>query len=283
METNELKFLLKLLGCSNYRSSLNANSFKAFKGKDKICRALGDRELVDFSREIAAVKILSPGKALLKLDSAQLPITDKELKVLERISKASSKITPSQIKLSSLTATEKEAILKTLRDHGLIEVETKLKRTKAEVWLTERGIEYLRDDYSPKGAANISLDLLNNYVRFLRKTLHVKAEQVSTLAASSAESAVETIINISDEEILETIRKLDRELGTDNYLPIFHLRQKLQPPLSRNDLDKALYRLQANDQIELSSLQEANAYSPEQIDAGITQNVGGSLFFLTVN
>ncbi|EHC18667.1 hypothetical protein [Fischerella thermalis] len=281
METKELKFLLKLLGCSNYRASLSGSVFKTFKGKDKICRNLGDRNLVDFSREIATVKILSPGQALLKLDPAELPITDQERKVLEKLSKTSGKIIPS--KITSLKAAERDTTLKTLSDRGLIEVELKIKRTKAEVWLTERGIEYLRDHYSPKGAANISLDLLNNYVRFLRKTLRVKPEQVSTSAVHSAESGVETIINITDEEILETIRKLDKELGTDNYLPIYHLRQKLQPPLSRDELDKALYRLEEVEQIELSSLAEPRDYTPEQLDAGIPQVSGGSLFFITVS
>ncbi|OKH13630.1 transcription factor RcaD [Fischerella major NIES-592] len=281
METKELKFLLKLLGCSNYRASLSGSVFKSFKGKDKICRNLGDRNLVDFSREIATVNILSPGQALLKLDPAELPITDKERKVLEKLSKTSGKITPS--KITSLKAAERDTILKTLSDRGLIEVELKIKRTKAEVWLTERGIEFLRDDYSPKGAATIRLDLLNNYVRFLRKTLRVKPEQISTSAVHSAESDVETIINITDEEILQTIQKLDKELGTDNYLPIFHLRQKLQPPLSRDELDKALYRLQRNDQIEFSTLLDPKPYTPEQVDAGIQQNVGGSLFFISVN
>ncbi|PLZ23659.1 transcription factor RcaD [Fischerella thermalis] len=283
METKELKFLLKLLGCSNYRASLSGSVFKTFKGKDKICRNLGDRNLVDFSREIATVKILSPGQALLKLDPAELPITDQERKVLEKLSKTSGKIIPSKITVSSLKSPEKEEIFKNLSDRGLIEVELKIKRTKAEVWLTERGIEYLRDDYSPKGAANISLDLLNNYVRFLRKTLKVKPEQVSTSAVHSTESGVETIINITDEEILQTIQKLDKELGTDNYLPIFHLRQKLQPPLTRDELDKALYRLQRNDQIEFSTLLDPKPYTPEQVDAGIQQNVGGSLFFISVN
>ncbi|BCX09195.1 MAG: hypothetical protein KatS3mg066_3054 [Fischerella sp.] len=147
MNTNELKFLLKLLGCSNYRASLSGSVFKTFKGKHKICRDLGDRNLVDFSREIATVNILSPGQALLKLDPAELPITDKERKVLEKLSKTSGKITPS--KITSLKAAERDTILKTLSDRGLIEVELKIKRTKAEVWLTERGIEFLRDDYSP--------------------------------------------------------------------------------------------------------------------------------------
>jgi hypothetical protein len=113
-------------------------------------------------------------------------------------------------------------------------------------------------------------------VQFLRKNLRVKSEQVST-------SVSDINSNISDEEILETIKKLDRELGTENYLPIFHLRQKLQPPLLRDDLDQALYRLQKSDKIDFSTLQEVSAYTPEQIDAGIPQNIGGQLFFLIVN
>jgi hypothetical protein len=276
METNELKFLLKLLGCADYRASYTDRTFDSFKkDKNKICRDLGDRELVNYSREIAAVKILPPGRALLQ-EPTKVAIADKELKVLEKISKASGKITPS--KITSPKAAERDAILKSLSDRGLMEAELKIKKSKAEVWLTERGIEYLRDDYSPNKGSNpvISLELLSNYLRFLRKTLRDKPEPIST-------SPVVTIINLTDEEILQTIQKLDRELGSDNYLPIFHLRQKLQPPLSREELDKALYRLQGSDQIELSTLVDPTPYTPDQIDTGISQNIGGSLFFLSVN
>ena len=282
MDTNELKFLLKLLGGPNYRSALSASSFKSFKGKEKLCRDLGDRALVDFSREIAAVKILPAGRALLKMSTEQLPITEKELKVLEKISKSSGKIAPSKISVSSVKAAEREAILESLGERGLIEVEKKLKKAKAEVWLTERGQEYLRDEYTAKGSNPvISLDLLTNYLRFLRKSPHVQRDvhqehsQKPTAAAATSK--------LSDEEILQTIRHLDKELGTENYLPIFHLRQKLQPPLSREELDQALYSLLRTNQIELSSLQEAIAYSSEQIDAGIPQDVGGPLFFISVN
>jgi len=282
METKELKFILKLLGCPNYRTGLSSSTFDSFKSeKNKICRDLGELEYVDYSREIATVKILPPGQALLKLDSAQLPIDDKELKVLEKIGKSSGKIAPSEIKVSSLKSDERDAILKTLSERGLIAIEIKMKRVKAEVWLTERGIEVLRDEYNPEGKANIDFNLLGNYVRFLRKNLRVKSEQVST--PDHVESYSDITSNISDEEILETIKKLDRELGTENYLPIFHLRQKLQPPLLRDDLDQALYRLQKSDKIDFSTLQEVSAYTPEQIDAGIPQNIGGQLFFLIVN
>ena len=286
MNTNQLKFILKLLGCANYRTGLNSSIFDGFKSeKNKICRDLGELEYVDYSREVATVKILPAGQALLKLDSTQLPIDNKELKLLEKISKSSGKIAPSEIKVSALKSDERDIILKTLSERGLISAEIKMKRVKADVWLTERGIEVLRDEYVPNKGNNpvISLDLLGNYVQFLRNNLRVKSEQVSTLVSDNIESHSAIISNISDEEILETIKKLDRELGTENYLPIFHLRQKLQPPLLRDDLDQALYRLQKSDKIDFSTLQESSAYTPEQIDAGIPQNIGGQLFFIIVN
>ena len=284
METKQLKFLLKLLGCANYRTSLTSGTFDGFKSeKNKICRDLGELEYVDYSREVATVKILPAGQALLKLDLAQLPIDDQELKVLEKISKSSGKIAPSEIKVSGLKSDERDVILKTLSERGLISAEIKMKRLKTEVWLTERGIEVLRDEYIPEGKANIDFNLLGNYVQFLRKNLRVESKQVSTVVSDNIESHSDITGNISDEEILETIKKLDRELGTENYLPIFHLRQKLQPPLLRDDLDQALYRLQKSDKIDFSTLQESSAYTPEQIDAGIPQNIGGQLFFLIVN
>jgi hypothetical protein len=278
METNELKFVLKLLGFKDYRAELKA--FDAFKAeRNKICKALGDRELVDYTREVTTVKISPPGQAVLK-NPDQVPIADKELKVLEQIAKASGKIAPSKI-TSAKKAAERDAILQVLSDRGLIEVERGIKKTKAEVWLTQRAIEYLRDDYIPNKGSNpvLSLELLGNYLRFLRKTLRVKSEEVSTPLPTVNVADKQ----ISDEEILQLIEKLDRELGTDNYLPIFHLREKLQPPFSRDELDKALYRLQASDRIDLSSLLDPAPYTPEQIDAGILQKVGGSLFFITVN
>jgi hypothetical protein len=274
METNELKFLLKLLGCANYRSSLVASGFRDYKGKDKICLALGDRELVDYSREIAAVKILPPGQALLQVDASELPIAAKELKVLQKIAKAE-KIKPSEIK--SPPATERDNILQALAKRGLIEVEMQRKKQNAEVWLTQRGLEYLRDEYSATGKnPTISLELLSNYLTFLRKSLRVETDQGS--AAPMITGAIP-----SDEEILQIIRNLDKELGTENYLPIFHLRQKLQPPLSREQLDRVLYHLQRHDDIELSSLVDPTPYTAAQIDAGIPQDVGGALFFIVVN
>lgn len=278
MDINELNFLLQLLGYNDYRSSYDAIEFKSLKTKDKTCLSLGKQELIDYTREIATVKILSQGQDLLKVDPKEVSITQEERQVLEKISKASEKIIN---KITLPEASKRDEIIKVLIGKGLIEAEEKIKKTKAEVWLTERGIEYLRDDYVALGAGNISLDLLGNYLRFMRKTLCGHSQQLSP-PIDNAEPLVEKDTNINDEEILQIIRNLDRELGSDNYLPIFHLRKKLQPPLTRDELDKALYRLQASDQIELSTLLDPTDYKPEEVEAGIIQNIGGSLFFITV-
>lgn len=287
MEINELKFLLKLLGCTGYRSFLSDSRFTSFKDKEKICRDLGDRGLVDFSREISTAKILPPGHALLKTAKDQLPLTSDELKVLDQIGKAPGKITPSKMAVKSLKSAERDAILLRFHERGLIEVETKIKKLKAEVWLTQRGQEYLRDDYIPKKGSNpvISLDLLTNYLSFLRKSLGGPMDVISTQAQPQTppSSADVPTSKPSEAQILQIIQDLDREVGTENYLPIFHLRQKLQPALSRDELDQTLYRLQRQDKIELSSLVDPTPYTPEQVDAGISKHVGGRLFFIVLN
>lgn len=271
MDTIELKFLLKLLGFTDYRaplSKITPNSKTTAAERTRVCSKLRDRELVDCSYEMTKLKIASPGKALLKLDPAGLPVTDHELKVLRASEKE--KITPGK---TGVPAAERQAIIQGLAERGLIELETKIK----EVWLSTRGQEYLRDEYTSKGSnPAISLEMLTNYLCFLRKSLCVQPDGVSP-------APVVPMSKPSEDEILQIIRDLDRELSTENYLPIFHLRKKLQLPLSRKELDQALYRLEKADRIELSTLAEPREYTPEQVDAGIAQANGGSLFFITAN
>lgn len=268
MKTNELKFLLKLLGFPDYRaplSKLTLNAKTSAAEREQICCQLRDRNLVNCSWEAIGLKLAPPGKALLKLDPTILPVTSLELKVMRACERG--KITPAK---TGVQARERQAIIQGLADRGLIELETKIK----EVCLTQRGQEFLRDEYRPKGSSSgITLDMLDNYICFLR--MHLQSNETSSTAMSLA-------TQVSDQEMLQTIKDLDRELGTGNYLPIFHLRQKLQPPLSRDDLDRALYRLQRNDQIELSALVHPQEYTQEQIGAGIQQRAGSQLFFIKV-
>lgn len=303
MDVLELKFLLRLLGFPDYRApiaKIKPNPETKVAERDSICRSLRDRAFVAYNVEVTQFAIAPPGKSLLGLDTARLPITDSELKVL--LLCASETITPEETGIPIAT---RGAIIQGLADRGLIEAEkTQIK----EVWLTERGQNYLLWEYNPSGTAPaLSLDMLSNYLRFMRKSLRHQMHETSLVeenligdippnrgiaptkegsvaVAKEAQpiAATQRAIAPTDADILQAIRDLDREFGTENYLPIYHLRQKFQPPLTRDELDRALYRLQRNDQIELSSLQEAIAYTSEQIDAGISQDVGGPLFFLIV-
>ena len=263
MEVKDLKFLLKLLGTNNYRGKINQlkpNSKTKIFETQSICRKLCDRELVACSETITKFKIASAGKALLNRDTDNLPVSSDELKILQACAKGT--ITPGKTRVTP--AEKRQELIASLIERGLI---TAAASKIEQAWLTDRGKETLAKEYSPKGTNPVlSLDLLNNYLRFVRQYPPVIIKPKP-----------------SDREILQTIRDLDRELGTKNSLPIFHLRNKLQPPLSRKELDDALYRLQRQDKLELSSLVEAVHYTKEQIDAGIPQDVGGSLFFLMVN
>lgn len=277
MDVLELKFLLKLLGFPDYRApigEIKPNPKTTTAERDAICRGLLHRSLVDYSLEVVAIAITPAGKSLLSLDTSKLPITESELEIIR--SCANGAIAPTGI---DIPPASREESIQSLISRGLIKAE---KTQIQEVWLTQLAMEYLREEYNPSGTNPVvSLDLLSNYLRFLRKFLRDRA--VSVNKALPIQPYKELPSNLGDEDILQIIRDIDRELGTENYLPIFHLRHRVQPPLSRDELDRALYRLQRQNRIELSSLQEAIAYSPEQIEAGLHQDIGGPLFFIIVN
>jgi hypothetical protein len=250
-QLDELKFLLKLQECRNYRAYLTNPCFKSFRAKDKICQNLANDGLVDFSREIVAVKPSAAGQALLKVAGETLPISAVELKILQKIATAK-EIAPSQLRTPTLSATERDVILQTFLNRGLIDAETRLKRQKAEVWIT------------PQGQACLA-ELLRQF-----QTLRQSAVEISLSHKPT------------DAEVLATIQSLDHELASNNYLPIFYLRQKFQPPLSRDELDEILYRLQRNDQIELRAIVHTQDYTPEQLSAAIQTRSNSPLFFIKV-
>lgn len=277
MDVLELKFLLELLGEPDYRapaSKIKPNPQSKPSERDNICRRLSERDLVGYSVEVTRLAIAPPGKSLLKLEVAGLPVTAEELLVLQAC--ANEEISPSQ---TGILAELQQPVIQGLAQRGLIRA---IKTQINEIWLTERGQQFLLYECNPTGTnPAISLNALANYLRFFRKALRdVGAVEMAISKPSEVKIAADP--KLSDQDILQIIRDLDRQLGTDNYLPIFQLRSKLQPPLTRDELDRALYRLQRNDKIELSSLQEAIAYSQEQIEAGIAQDVGGPLFFIIV-
>ncbi|WP_293087076.1 hypothetical protein [Moorena sp. SIO3H5] len=269
LEVSQLKFLLKLLSKPDYRALITEakpNSKTSAGERDRICQALCDRNLIESNQEITKIQITDAGKELLTQDQDEVPMSTKERKIL----KACETEPTTPAKTNVKPAKTRKEIMDSLIERGYITVaETKFK----DVWITETGIEYLLNNYKPVGRGNINLSktMLADYIDFLRKQLPNSTSTISDLVNPP-----------SNEEILQIIKDLDQELATENYLPLFHLRQKLQPPLSREELDKALYSLQAEDKIDLSALQEANMYTEEQIEAGIPQNTGGRLFFIMV-
>lgn len=282
MKAIELKFLLKLLGEPDYRAplvKLSPSSKTSVSERKNICIELTKRGIVAHSREVQQFKLEAAGKALLKQDLEQLPLTESQLAVLKACETKSA--TPG--KLSKILPSDRQAAIQDLETKGLIKAE---KEKITEVWLTDLGKEYLIQEYTPTGTPTISLNLLGNYLQLMRKQMQVSHSTSPTVPSSTAQFtqpvSEEAIKLLDDEAILQKIRELDQKFNADNYLPIFHLRQAVQPPFSRDELDQVLYRLQATDRIELSTLQEGRQYTDEQIDAGIPQPLGGSLFFIVV-
>lgn len=278
METNELKFLLKLLGFEGYRALLSKIKLSATTSaaeRDRVFRKLCDRRFVDCSYDVSKFKIAPPGKFLLEQGSDELPLTDQEFRVLQECAKSA--ITPAE---TGIPAEDRQAVIQNLADRGLIQVKAKDKKIK-EVWLTSQGKEYLLHEYDPRGAGTITLTktMLADYLQFLRQALSFSKFEVEQTAAVPQQEAAH---QPNEEEVFKTIVDLDRRLHTRNYLPIFYLRDELQPPLSREDLDRVLYRLEKKDKIELRAIEEAWRYSNEEFNAGIPQRAGSRLFFIKV-
>ena len=276
LKTAELKFLLKLLGCEGYRgkiADLTPNSKTSASERDRICQSLGSEGLVEYSSEVAKFSIAPPGKTLLSLDTTSLPVTPDELKVLQA---CNGTMTPSKLG-KKVPANERQSLISSLANRGMLKI---TKNTMKEVWLSAQGKQFLISEYEPKGNSLVATaTMLGNYMNFLRENLGGSSEgqhRPNSAMPVGSQSKPDT------KAVLQQIVQLDQLTGSDNYLPIYHLREKLQPLLTREELDSRLYELQRNDQIELSSLHDQGDYSDGQITAGIPQNHGRSLFFISV-
>jgi hypothetical protein len=264
LETIELKFLLKLLGCEGYRGKivdLSPSSGTKPVERDRTCKSLGTKGLIEYESEISGFAITSAGRTLLNLDTTSLPVTPDELLALKACKGAT---TPG--KLARVPKESRQQIILNLAERGMLKIS---KTTIKDVWLTAQGKQFLRNEYEPRGHSLVATgNMLANYVRFLRAHL----DSVSNPLPDQSKPDVETV--------LQQIKQLDQQLKTDNYLPIYHLREKLQPLLTRDELDHCLYQLQKENLIELSSLYNESGYD-DKISAGILQDNGSYLFFIS--
>ncbi|MGF1491276.1 MAG: hypothetical protein ACFBSC_02245 [Microcoleaceae cyanobacterium] len=280
METINLKFLLILLGKPGYKSSITdvqPNSKTSASDRNKACRGLGSEGYVEYTEKIEQFRITPAGKSLLEEDidnSFDDPVEAMNQQKVLKACKKTGSATPSK---TNIDTADRQPLLSKMVGQGLIE---ESKKKIEQVWLTEQGQAYLAKEFlfdKEVGDPKLTKKQINNYLNFLRTYFSSQRIEVG-----EAEVAQKDSPKPNDEEILQAITALDQELGTDNYLPIFYLREKLQPPLSRDELDQALYRLQRQDKIELSLLVEAIHYTSEQFNAGIPQEAGGRLFYIAV-
>lgn len=287
MDTPKLKFLLKLLGQEGYRGTiaqLRPNEKTTMTECDRICSSLAEEGIVNYSREVTQFQSTVAGQALLEKDLADAGISEQQRFVLHTCARQSA--TPSDLR--KLHPAERQTVIQALVAQELVQIE---KERVKEVWLTEKGYAFLQDECYPSGNDTITLDLVKNYLQFLRRTLPQVGLQRSLAAAATQEET--DIMNeraialpakgwgeLDDQEILDIIKDLDRELGTHNELPIYQVRRRLEPRLSRAELDQVLYRLQQNDWITLSPLVQPQDYTPEEISAGLLENNGHLLFFI---
>ena len=319
MEVVELKFLLALLAYPpDYHTALSElRPTESRSDRNRACRQLRDRNLIGCSDEIIQFKTSASGNALIKLVSAssksassnakpaaksskaakakkkgqaaqkkmakgktvkskaassanELSVTRDELKALN--AGTNGFITPGKA-MKGVNPQKRQKILQELDTRGLIQSETQIK----DVWLTPQGREFLIKDCHPDGNHTVSFNFLRNCMDFFRGEL--KRGPAVTGTDPSIQWTQSTKPDEAD--VLAMILTLDEATNSQNYLPLFHLRQALQPPLSQDELDQILYQLQRQDKIELGSLQDAIAYTPDQIKAGIPQDIGGPLFFVS--
>ncbi|MEL6879702.1 MAG: hypothetical protein AAFP09_04185 [Cyanobacteria bacterium J06607_10] len=286
LEAAELTLLLKLLGCEGYRSdavSLAPSRKMSVAQRDRICLALAKKELIDYEQEIARFAIAPPGRTLLTLDSKNMLLTPDELKVLRA---CNGSMTPE--KLSKIPESSRQGFIRALAERGLVKV---TKQAITQVWLTAAGRQFLLYDYVPEGERAIaSATLFGNYVRFLRAGLVEPAgkDAISTSMQPSPDglkpdSLKPDGLKPDRQALVKHIKQLDQTLKTDNRLPIFYLREQLQPTLTPIELDDMLEALERNHRLKLSPLTEPEKYTEAQVAAGIQKEDGSCLFFISLS
>lgn len=163
----ELKFLLRLLPYSSYRtviSQITLNSQTKAIERDRICRRLSQRRWVGFNEEVKRFGLTPAGRTLLHLDAVNLLVTPDERLILRGC--AQGLVTPGKI-TAKVPASSRQRLLQGLQQRGLVKIHnTQIK----EVWLTDLGQQFLLKDFVPVGAAPVlSLSLLGNYLQFMRQ------------------------------------------------------------------------------------------------------------------
>ncbi|MDJ0534977.1 MAG: hypothetical protein QNJ70_21265 [Xenococcaceae cyanobacterium MO_207.B15] len=323
MDTTEIKFLLKLLPYQNHRTTVSkirlGSTVKAFV-RNQVCRGLNERGLIEFTEKVVKIKISAEGLTALDEDSRRLtPLLLKVLKACQKkaISPSNTRVSAAQGREAIIPELVELGLITTKTKINEVWLTDAGRKYLAEEYTPAGGgniilnkkmlgdyLEFLRGYFSDavtradvkeelgekvvtkeKKTENSLLEVpqkLANYIHdpdgnFDSKVTDYFAQQRSILKESLKLSTPKT-----DKEFEHIILTLDKELGTKNYLPIPFLRAKI-PQMGEEELNNALYRLQREDKIELSTIVEVVHFSPKELEKGIAQNIGGALFYISVN
>lgn len=165
----ELKFLLRLLAFPNYRAPVSQIRFPtkmSIASRDRLCQQLLRKGWVNCEDIITRFGLTATGRTLLTLDASVLPVTPDEKYILRSCREHS--ITPGQIH-PRVPKDQRQTLLVGLAQQGLIRA---TKRQLGDVWLTEAGQHFLRDECAPQGNTPVvSWTLLSHYLRFMRQSM----------------------------------------------------------------------------------------------------------------
>lgn len=266
MHIQEFKILLKLLGKIGYQGKIGdvkPNDKTKVTVVRNLCEQLFNRGYIEVEEKILKININASGKKNLKNKVLSDKLNNLELIILNSCNKKS--IKSAEININS--ASKRDKLILDLLEKGLIDIAEK---QIISITLTANGQFFLAQEFLLKGLGNITLSktLLNNYLIFIRE--YYKPNIIKGKNKPSTE------------EVLETIIKLDKEFNTDNYLPIFYVRDQYQSILNRQELDDILYSLQKQNKLSMSRLVDGSQYNTKQYDAGIPQKIGGPIFYLIV-
>ncbi len=201
------------------------------QARDRACLQLFARGLLDYAYRVTQLAISPSGRLLLNLQTTSLPLTPLELWTLQacRVSGTSPD------RLAKVPEADRQRVVRQLADRQLIKVK---KRQILEVWLTLAGQQY---------AATIGC---HGWV-------------------SAHEPPLRLMPVRSAAELLAVLPSIDPQGTAAPTIPIFQLRDQLQPPLTAAQLDSYLLQLHRQDQVELTRLQVVEPYSDRQIAAGL--------------